>query len=99
MHDDMRSFVENLPVFDVHEHHMPDILGNRDVGLLELLWQSYGGWTQARPYPLASETGFDDASYGDVGRIAVHGTDPWQMGKTCFRVHQTVVKLAVQFEG
>jgi hypothetical protein len=46
---------------------MPDILGNRDVGLLELLWQSYGGWTQARPYPLASETDFDDTSYGDVG--------------------------------
>ena len=56
MEDDLRSYVSELPVFDVHEHHMPDILGDQEVGLRELLWQSYGGWTQARPYPLASET-------------------------------------------
>jgi hypothetical protein len=56
-----------LPVFDVHEHHMPEILGDRDVGLLALLWQSYAGWTQARPYPLASETHFEDPMFSGVG--------------------------------
>ena len=36
MTDDLRSYVTTLPVFDVHEHHMPDVLENRDVGLLAL---------------------------------------------------------------
>ena len=67
MKDDLRSYVSDLPVFDVHEHHMPDILGNRDVGLLALLWQSYAGWTQARPYPLASETQFEDPMFTGSG--------------------------------
>ena len=40
---------------DIHEHHMPEILNSREVGLLELFAQSYAGWTHARPYPLPSE--------------------------------------------
>lgn len=67
MKGDLRSYLTDLPVFDVHEHHMPEILGDRDVGLLALLWQSYGGWTQARPYPLASETGTDYPVLADLG--------------------------------
>ena len=67
MKDDLRSYLLDLPVFDVHEHHMPDILGNREVGLLALFWQSYGGWTQARPYPLSSETDFEDPTFATLG--------------------------------
>ena len=67
MKDDLRSYAFDLPVFDVHEHHMPDILGDRDVGLLALFRQSYGGWTQARPYPLPSETHFEDPMFASVG--------------------------------
>ncbi len=67
MEDDLRGYVSDLPVFDVHEHHMPEILGNRDVGLLTLLWQSYAGWTQARPYPLPSEPAFEDPMFADIG--------------------------------
>ena len=63
MNQDLRSYVLDLPVFDVHEHHMPDVLENRDVGLLTLLWQSYAGWTQARPYPLSSEARFEDPMF------------------------------------
>ena len=55
MADDLTTYVQEQPVYDVHEHHMPEILGDRDVGLLKLLQQSYAGWTQARPYPLPSE--------------------------------------------
>jgi hypothetical protein len=66
--DDLRSYVLDLPVFDVHEHHMPEILGDRDIGLLALLWQSYAGWTQARPYPLSSETRFEDPMFAGAGR-------------------------------
>ncbi len=80
MKPDLPSYMTDLPVFDVHEHHMPEILGDRDVGLLALLWQSYGGWTQARPYPLASETQFEDpmfagsepGSWEDVARFVEH---------------------------
>jgi len=66
--DDLRAYVMDLPVFDVHEHHMPEILGQQDVGLLGLLWQSYGGWTQARPYPLSSEVHFEDPMFEGIGR-------------------------------
>jgi len=72
MENDLRRYVSDLPVFDVHEHHMPNILGDREIGLLALLWQSYAGWTQARPYPLASETRFEDPMF--TGR----GPGSWQ---------------------
>jgi uncharacterized protein len=67
MSNDLRSYVYDLPVFDVHEHHMPEMLCQSDVGLLTLLQQSYAGWTQARPYPLASETRIEDPMLASVG--------------------------------
>jgi uncharacterized protein len=47
--------VGSMPIVDVHEHHIPEVLQNRNVGLVQLLKQSYAGWTQARPYPLPGE--------------------------------------------
>jgi hypothetical protein len=47
--------VAALPIFDVHEHHMPEVFLAREVGLLDLIDQSYAGWTLARPYPLEGE--------------------------------------------
>ena len=32
---DIFGYVAELPVFDVHEHHMPDILGNCEIGRVE----------------------------------------------------------------
>jgi len=52
----LEAFLHDIPVVDVHEHHMPDTLLAPGVGLLELLQESYAGWTQARPYPLPGET-------------------------------------------
>lgn len=57
MASDLKTYVLDEPVYDVHEHHMPEILGDRNVGLLKLLQQSYVGWTQGRPYPLPTERG------------------------------------------
>jgi len=51
----LASIIRGIPVFDVHEHHMPDTLLAKDVGLLQLLQESYAGWTQERPYPLPGE--------------------------------------------
>lgn len=56
----MKNFIDELPILDVHEHHMPETFLNRDVGLLDLLQQSYAGWTQERPYPLPSENREED---------------------------------------
>ena len=52
---DIASYVRDQPLYDVHEHHMPETLYDREVGLLKLLEQSYAGWTQARPYPLSPD--------------------------------------------
>ena len=56
MTSSLAQFIAGLGIVDVHEHHMPEILLNREVNLLQLFQQSYAGWTQARPYPLPSET-------------------------------------------
>jgi len=51
----LARFIQSLPVIDVHEHHMPEETPGRQIGLLQLLEESYAGWTQKRPYPLPSE--------------------------------------------
>jgi hypothetical protein len=56
MTSSLAQYIAGLGIVDVHEHHMPEILLNREVNLLQLFQQSYAGWTQARPYPLPSET-------------------------------------------
>lgn len=56
----IHEFIAQIPIIDVHEHHIPDILLNRDVNLLQIFRQSYAGWTQARPYPLPSEKRDED---------------------------------------
>ena len=55
MGNDLSAFIRGIPVIDVHEHHMPDSLHDREVGLLQLLEESYCEWTRRRPYPLPSE--------------------------------------------
>ncbi|NQT15641.1 MAG: amidohydrolase family protein [Planctomycetes bacterium] len=67
MSDDLIRYVMDLPVFDVHEHHMPEILGDQDVGLLELFWQSYAGWTQGLPYPASPDVPFEDPMPASLG--------------------------------
>lgn len=56
MASSLSEFVAGIPIIDVHEHHLPEVLLQREVNLLQLFRQSYAGWTQARPYPLPSET-------------------------------------------
>ena len=63
----LREYVRSIPLVDVHEHHIPEVYLRRDVGLLQILQQSYAGWTQARPYPLPSETREEDPMLTDSG--------------------------------
>ena len=67
MNDSIREFVEHLPIVDVHEHHLPEIIHQREVNLLQLFQQSYAGWAQARPYCLPSESRDADPMLAAVG--------------------------------
>ena len=63
----IQSYVDQLPIVDVHEHHIPDVFLNRNIGLLDLFQQSYAGWTLQRPYPLPSESREEDPMLADSG--------------------------------
>ncbi|MSU25016.1 MAG: hypothetical protein EXS32_14510 [Opitutus sp.] len=63
----MREFIKHLPIVDVHEHHLPEIILQRDVNLLQLFQQSYAGWAQARPYCLPSESRDSDPMLAGAG--------------------------------
>jgi hypothetical protein len=56
MPDSLLRFIQTHPVVDVHEHHLPELLRRPDIGLQQLLQQSYAGWAKARPYTLPTET-------------------------------------------
>jgi hypothetical protein len=66
----IREAVSRMTIVDVHEHHIPEILNSRSVGLLNLLRQSYAGWSVARPYPLPSETRTSDPMLEDASNAS-----------------------------
>src|SRR5437868_5131445 len=51
----LQEFVEQVPVIDVHEHHLPELFGRPGLNLIGLFRQSYAGWAVARPYTLPNE--------------------------------------------
>jgi hypothetical protein len=72
----LASFIQGIPVIDVHEHHMPDLTPGREIGLRQLLEESYAGWTQNRPYPLPGEApvtlGSTDSGPGNWAGISAY---------------------------
>lgn len=77
MNKAIREFIASTPIVDVHEHHIPEIFLNRDVNLLQLFQQSYAGWTQARPYPLPSETRDSDPMLAAVPPTTWEALSPY----------------------
>ena len=67
MTSSIQQSIATLGIVDVHEHHLPEVFLNREVNLLQLFQQSYAGWTQARPYPLPSDTRDGDPMLAAVG--------------------------------
>ncbi len=61
------SDIAHLPVLDVHEHHLPELFPQTEIGLRELLQQSYAGWAQARPYVLPGESRAADPMLANPG--------------------------------
>src|SRR5258708_39734883 len=68
MAQSLRDFIAGIGIVDVHEHHIPEILLNPQVNLVQLFQQSYAGWTQERPYPLPSETRANDTMLAPTGQ-------------------------------
>jgi hypothetical protein len=64
----LSDFILTHPVVDVHEHHLPELFSTRELGLHQLLRQSYAGWAQARPYTLPGETRDADPMLVPVAR-------------------------------
>jgi uncharacterized protein len=77
MSNSIREFIASTGIVDVHEHHIPEILLNREVNLLQLFQQSYAGWTQARPYPLPSETRAGDPMLAAVASTTWTALEPY----------------------
>ena len=77
MKQSLRNFINTIGIVDVHEHHIPEILLNPDVNLLQLFQQSYAGWTQARPYPLPSESRDNDPMLTAVGPTSWESLAPY----------------------
>jgi len=73
----IREFIATLGIVDVHEHHLPEVFLNRQVNLLQLFQQSYAGWTQARPYPLPSETRDSDPMLAATGLTTWEALAPY----------------------
>lgn len=65
---DVQAHLHEVPIYDVHEHHMPVNLGDRELGLLELLRHSYSDWCRERPYALPGASLSREPVGSDVDR-------------------------------
>ena len=52
---ELRTFVEGLPMVDVHEHHFAGVVDAREVDLQRIFSESYAAWTMRRTFALPSE--------------------------------------------
>jgi hypothetical protein len=77
MSHSIRDSIAATGIVDVHEHHIPEILLNREVNLQQLFQQSYAGWTQARPYTLPSETRDSDPMLVAAGHTTWEALAPF----------------------
>ena len=65
MNSNIQTFIDSLPIYDVHEHHMPGSIDRSDVGLHDIFRESYAGWTRGLPFPLRSDIPFIEPSKED----------------------------------
>jgi hypothetical protein len=82
----IQDYSGSVAILDVHEHHIPEILLNPKVNLLQLFQQSYAGWTRARPYPLPSERRDSDPMLSETGSTTWEALAPFleQSGSNSF---------------
>jgi hypothetical protein len=73
----LKELIARTSIVDVHEHHLPEVYLSREVNLLQLFQQSYAGWTQARPYPLPSESREGDPMLASVPATTWEALSPY----------------------
>jgi len=88
----LTDFIEQLPILDVHEHHMPETFLAQDVGLLTLFRQSYAGWTQDRPYPLPSEPPMSEFMEAENGETTWEDIAAYVEGSGCNQFVRSLVQ-------
>ncbi|MBI3851851.1 MAG: amidohydrolase [Verrucomicrobia bacterium] len=99
MPQSIRDFIAATGVVDVHEHHIPEILLNREVNLLQLFQQSYAGWTQARPYTLPSETRDSDPMLAAVGATTCEALAPFLENSGSNSLVRNLVRAVTELYG
>lgn len=77
MSHSLQQFVDAQPIFDVHEHHLPEVVLHREVNLLQLFRQSYAGWAVERPYCLPSEHREEDPMLAAAPATTWESLQPW----------------------
>ena len=95
----IRDFIAATSIVDVHEHHIPEILLNREVNLLQLFQQSYAGWTQARPYPLPSETRESDPMLAATGATTWEALAPFLENSGSNSFVRNLVRAVTELHG
>ena len=91
--------IAGLGIVDVHEHHIPEILLQREVNLLQLFQQSYAGWTQARPYPLPSEKREQDPMLAASGPPSWEALRPYVEGSASNSFVRNLVRAVTELHG
>ncbi len=99
MNDSISGFIDQLPILDVHEHHVPEVTLGREVNLLQLFQQSYAGWTQARPYCLPSETRGADPMLEGGGPTTWEGLAPFLEGSGSSSFVRNLSRAVVELHG
>ena len=99
MKHSIREFVEQLPIVDVHEHHMPEVILQREINLLQLFRQSYAGWTQARPYCLPSESRDTDPMLAASGPTTWEAVSPFLESSGSNAFIRNLVRAVVELHG
>jgi len=95
----IRDFIGATRIVDVHEHHIPEILLNREVNLLQLFQQSYAGWTQARPYPLPSEKRDRDPMLAAAGATTWEALAPFLENSGSNSFVRNLVRAVTELHG
>ena len=95
----LQDFIAAIGIVDVHEHHIPEILLNRDVNLFQLFQQSYAGWTQARPYPIPSETRESDPMLAATGPTTWGALAPFLEGSGSNSFVRNLVRAVTKLHG
>ena len=99
MSQSIQDFIATIGIVDVHEHHIPEILLNREVNLLQLFQQSYAGWTQARPYPLPSESRDSDPMLAAAGPTTWDALAPYLENSGSSSFVRNLVRAVTELHG